>query len=233
MSAIILAGGLGTRLRRAVADRPKAMAVVGGRPFLAYLLEQLEAAGTRRVILCTGHMAETIRATFKNNFGTMTLTYSHEAMPMGTGGALPLAAVHDEGERYLVMNGDSYCRADLRGFVASHEERRAAASLLMTDVADGSRFGRVRCAEDGSMLSFEEKKEGAGRVRINAGVYMIERRVIEDIPCGEAVSLEREIFPKWIGRGLYGHVASGPFIDIGTPESYAEAEHFFAREKAA
>lgn len=233
MSAMILAGGLGSRLRPVVSDRAKGVALVGGRAFLGYVLEQIEAAGIGRVILCTGHMGGQVRKTFGERFGGMALSYSQEDRPMGTGGALALAAARHEGERFLVMNGDSYCRADLVRFMGTHETRQAMASILLTEVADGSRFGRVRCDDGGSILSFEEKKQGCGGARINAGVYVIERTVLERIPRDVAVSLEREVFPMWVGLGLYGHMAAGPFIDIGTPQSYAQAEQFFAREKAA
>jgi NDP-sugar pyrophosphorylase family protein len=232
-TAIILAGGLGMRLRAAVADRPKVLAAVAGRPFLAYLLEQIEAAGILRAILCTGYRGEQVRAAFGPRFGRISLEYSQEAEPRGTGGALALAAGLCQSDQVLAMNGDSYCRADLAVFASTHGRQKAKASLLLTQVEEGSRFGRVCLGAEGAILNFEEKGGAGGPACINAGIYLIQRPLLDSIPTGRAISLEREVFPQWMGRGLFGQIVPGPFLDIGTPESYARAERFLAGEKAA
>jgi D-glycero-alpha-D-manno-heptose 1-phosphate guanylyltransferase len=229
-TAAILAGGLGTRLRSVVADRPKVLAEVRGCPFLTYLLEQLMAAGVREVVLCTGYLGEQVRETFDNAYGSLNLTYSQELSSLGTAGALRLALPHLQSDSILVMNGDSFCEANLGNFWAWHRQQEAEATLLLTQVPDTRRYGRVQIDTDGQLLSFEEKGNSHGAGWINAGIYLIKRQLLLTIPEHQAVSLEREVFPQWIGRGLYGYCSEGKFLDIGTPESYAIAERFFAPE---
>lgn len=223
---IILAGGLGTRLKRVVGDRPKPLAAVGGRPFVCYLLDSLASAGLREVILCSGHLGEVLRATLGERHGDMRLGYSHETKPLGTGGAVARAFGLIHGDEALVLNGDSYCQADLAGFWAGHQKRRAAGSILAARVEEAGRFGRLRLGEDEAVLGFEEKGQG-GPGWINAGVYLLHRQIFTGVAGDASVSLEKEIFPRWAGRGLWGQRSGGRFIDIGTPASYAQAEAFF------
>jgi NDP-sugar pyrophosphorylase family protein len=226
--AAILAGGLGTRLRPVVADRPKALAEVRGRSFLAYLLDQLTEAGARRVVLCTGHLGKQVQAEFGQSYGPLRLAYSQEATPLGTAGALRLALPLLNSSAVLVMNGDSLCDVDLSAFWSWHRERGAKASLVLTKVPDTSRYGRVNVSQNGDVLRFDEKGRECGPGWINAGIYLIARPLIEATPANRAVSLEREMFPAWVGQGLYGYQTRGRFLDIGTPEAYAMAEQFFA-----
>jgi NDP-sugar pyrophosphorylase family protein len=226
-TAAILAGGLGTRLRGVVADRPKVLAEVRGRPFLAFLLDQLRAAGVGRAVLCTGYRGEQVRAAFGDRHGSLDLAYSQEPLPLGTGGALRRALPLLPSDPILVLNGDSFCDADLEGFWNWHLSQRAAASLLLVRVPDTARYGRVQVQEDGRVLRFEEKADAGGPGWINAGIYLLRRSLVLEVPQGCTVSLERELFPAWIGRGLCGHASAGRFLDIGTPESYALAEQFF------
>ena len=228
LTAVVLAGGLGTRLRAAVSDRPKVMAEIHGRPFLSFLLDQLFAAGVRRVVLCTGYRGEQVSSFFGESYGSLRLTYSREASPLGTGGALRLALTHLDSDPVLVLNGDSFCEADLAAFAGWHRARGAGASLLLAEVPNTERFGRVKTDPEGLVVEFEEKGGWAGAGLINAGVYLLGRRVIEEIPEGAAVSIEREVFPAHVGRDLYGYPGGGRFLDIGTPESFAAAEKFFS-----
>jgi len=227
MTAVILAGGLGTRLRTVVADRPKVMAEVHGRPFICYLLNQLTVAGIRRIVLCTGYMAETVRALLGDRYNGAELLYSVESKPLGTGGALRLALPLLTSDPVLVMNGDSFCAVELRQFAAEHSRRRAAASLALAEVTDISRYGAVTTAPNGAVTSFEEKGAREGKGLINAGIYLLARDRIAAIPPDEMISLERDIFPGLIGSGLYGSAQSGKFIDIGVPEDYRAATAFF------
>lgn len=224
--AVILAGGLGTRLRSAVPDRPKCLAPINGRPFLAWLLDYLSDAGVRRAVLCTGYLGAMVQEAFGSRYGQLSLWYSQEPAPLGTGGALRAALDQTEASTWLVLNGDSLCRADLAAFLQRHRAQASQLSLLLTHVPDTGRFGRVVCDAAGRIVRFVEKGHEAGPGWINAGVYLIERRVIESIPPQQAVSLEREVFPRWIGCGLYGHCAAGEFLDIGTPESFASAGEY-------
>lgn len=233
MTAAILAGGLGTRLRSAVADRPKVLAEVRGRPFLAYLLDQLADAGVRNVALCTGYLGEQVQALFGDSYGGLRLVYSQESSPLGTAGALRLGLPLFKSDPVLVMNGDSFCDADLRVFWAWHQVRDANATLFLTEVPNTGRYGQVYVDANGLVLSFDEKNRSDGPGWINAGIYLINRNLLLTIPAGRAVSLEQDMFPAWIGRGLHGYQGKGRFIDIGTPETYKTTEQFFAPEASA
>jgi D-glycero-alpha-D-manno-heptose 1-phosphate guanylyltransferase len=234
----ILAGGLGTRLRSVVSDRPKVLAEVQGQPFLAHLLDQLVEAGLERVVLLTGYRGEQVQKTFGDRYRSLSLDYSIESEPLGTAGALrwalpklfPAAARKYASESVLVLNGDSYCRADLREVRAFHKKSRADGSLVLAQVADTSRFGKVETASNHRLLRFVEKQEAGGPGAINAGIYLLDRALVEEIPEGRAVSIEREMFPNWLReRKMLGFACDGAFLDIGTPESYQAAEEFFAR----
>ena len=227
-TAAILAGGMGTRLRQVVSDRPKPLADVDGRPFLFWQLEWLAAAGLRRVVLCTGFQGELVRQALGDRFQSLELAYSHEPAPLGTGGALRLALPLVEGTTLLALNGDSYCPAALSEFFAAHVASGLPASILLSRVDDVSRYGAVTVAEDGRLARFEEKGAAAGAGWINAGVYLFNTALLTEIPAGRSVSLEREMFPAWLARGLHGHQTNAPFLDIGTPESYARASEFLA-----
>jgi len=232
VTAAILAGGLGTRLHSIFPGRPKVLAKVQGRPFLAYLLDQLVDAGLTYVVLCTGYLGEQVKAEFGDSYNTLYLSYSQEYSPMGTGGALRLALPLFKSDSILVMNGDSFFDADLRTFWAWHCARGAEASLLLTRVRDTRQYGRVHVDYDGRVINFNEKGDYEGSGWISVGIYLSEQRLISTIPEKRSVSLEKEMFPAWIGRGLYGYQINGRFLDIGTPEAYAAAEQFFTRETA-
>ena len=229
VTALILAGGLGTRLHRVVSDRSKTVATVSGRPFLAYLLDQLTAAGVRHVVLCTGHLAASVRRGFGESYGTARIEYSQESTPLGTAGALRLALPLSRSDVVLVMNGDSYCEADLREMWRAHRLSEADGTILLTEAPDTRRYGRVQVNDDGYVARFEEKASHAGRGWVNAGVYLLSTKLVMTIrPFGES-SLEREMLPAWAGRGLRAYRTRGRFLDIGTPESYERAEHFFTK----
>jgi len=230
-TAVILAGGLGTRLRSVVADRPKVMAEVHGKPFLAYLLEQVAGAGLRQVVLCVGYAAEQIRAAFGDTFAGMELTYSQESARSDTAGALRLALPQFRSDSILAMNGDSFCDVNLRDLWAWHRLHPAQGTLVLVEMPNAARYGRVSVTPDGKITGFEEKKSDPAGGWINAGLYLLERTLIEKIPAGRAVSLEKEIFPAWIDQGLAGYPSTGRFLDIGTPEAYAAAADFFAPQE--
>lgn len=223
----ILCGGLGTRLRSAVADRPKALAEVAGRPFLAWLLDLLDTHGFQRVVLCTGYQAEQIEAEFGAVYKRLRLQYSREPSLVGTGGALRHALPLFRSSSVLVVNGDSYCHADLASFWRGHIAAHADSSMVLTYVEDSSRFGSVQLDDKGHVAAFKEKAACAGPGWINAGIYLASRALLQAIPQDTVCSLEREIFPMWIKLGLRGVKSEGPFIDIGTPESYASANRLF------
>jgi len=233
VTAVVLAGGLGTRLRSVLADCPKILAPVNGKPFLAYLLEHLANQGLRDVVLCVGYRNEQVQAAFGRSYAGLRIAYSCENAPLGTAGALRLALPMLKSDPVLVLNGDSFCRPDLPSFFRWRQAHGAAAALLLTRVPDTRRYGRVQVDDAGLIRAFEEKGEHDGPGWINAGVYLLSRPLLAEIPERTAVSLERESFPAWLGRGLYGCPSESPFLDIGTPSSYAAAEEFLAAERRA
>lgn len=228
LTAVVLAGGLGTRLRASVSDRPKVLAEVLGRPFLAFLLDQLVDAGLRRIVLCTGYMGELVEQAFGERYRDAELVYSREEAPLGTGGALRLALPKLGSDPALVLNGDSYCDVDLVALRRWQVEKNAHSALTLTEVPDTSRYGRVDLDAEQALTRFQEKGDVRGSGFINAGVYLLSERVLESIPAEGPVSLEREVLPNWIGEGLYGFPTQGRFLDIGTPQSYTAAARFFA-----
>ena len=228
---LILVGGKGTRLRKVVNDRPKPMAIVAGRPFLEWLLLMLRSQGISRVVLCTGYMGQVIETYFGNgNKIGMDIVYAYESVPLGTAGAIRNALNKTNSERLLVMNGDSYCGLDIDHFRQEHLRVGARVSLWTVTVDDCSRYGAVEISGKNAVLAFREKTQNKQSGLINAGIYLFEREVIAAIPLGQIVSLETQVFPSLIGQGLYAVAGGKSFIDIGTPESYDEAQLFF-REK--
>ncbi len=232
VDVVILAGGLGSRLAALPGDVPKPMRSVDGRPFLEHLFDQVRAAGATRAVLCLGHQSGHFETRFRRVPPEgLQLRISTERTPLGTGGGLRNALPLLSKASVLVMNGDSYADTDFRLLLARHRAARARATILVTRVPDASRFGRVQFGPSGEVTGFAEK-EAPGPGFISAGVYVLERAAVEAIPPGRAVSLEREVFPSLVGAGLHAHAAFFPFVDIGTPESYREADTFFRKRRA-
>jgi len=232
ITAVILAGGLGTRLRSVVSDRPKVLADIKGRPFMTYLLDQVVSAGIRSVVLCTGHQGDQVKASLGHSYRTLELIYSQETSPLDTGGALRQALPLIQSDPVLVLNGDSFFDLNLPGFIQWHEAREARATLALVHMTETKRYGRVDLGADGEVVRFNEKGAEGGAGFINAGIYLLARSIIQSIPKEGPISLERDLFPAWIGHGLYGYQGEGRFLDIGTPESYAVAEKFFTLGRA-
>jgi len=237
IDAFVLAGGLGTRLSKAVPGLQKVVAPVAGRSILAQVLDQLADAGIGRAVVGVGHLAGQVRASLGESHGPMALAYSEEAEPLGTAGALRHARDLLGSDPVLVLNGDSYVEANLAAFLAWHRARSAAASILLTTVSDPSRYGTVEADPVGRVVAFREKAPAdpahavgkrSAAAWISAGVYLLGRSVIEGLPQRAPYSLERDVFPSLVGAGLHAYRGGGRFIDIGTPEAYAEAQGFFA-----
>ena len=232
ISVAILAGGLGTRLRSVVADRPKVVAEVGGVPFLRYLFTQIRTAGFSDAVLCTGHLSQQVHDLFGASADGLRLAYSEESTPLGTGGAIAHARGKLRSDPVLVMNGDSYCETPLGDFVEWWNSRKEQVCLLLVEVPDASRFGTVELDENGKVISFNEKGRG-GSGLVNAGIYLFRKSALDGLPSGVNCSLEREIFPKLAANGqIAGFTArAARFIDIGTPESYSAAAGFFSTDE--
>lgn len=226
ISAVILAGGLGTRLRPVLGDLPKVLAPVGGRPFITYILDQLMEAGFDQTLLCLGFQAELIQEALGGQYKDLKLEYSIEPEVLGTGGAVRYALPKIEQEEVLILNGDSYVEGALCEF--DKEGNRDAEGIGAVKVADSSRYGSLEWDESGRVVRFAEKKEEPLSGWINAGIYRLKRKTIERISSFQNVSLERNIFPPLVReRCLHAFPLTGNFLDIGTPESLAQAEEFF------
>jgi NDP-sugar pyrophosphorylase family protein len=221
MQAVVLAGGLGTRLQPVVNDRPKPMAPIGDRPFLEYLLLQLKKHGFDDVVICTAHRGDMIRQHFGggDRWG-LRLRYTHEPELLGTAGAIKLASSIIGNHPFLAMNGDSFFDIDLRALIQHHERRAASATLALAEVDRAGRYGTVEIDGRGTISAFREKDPRATTGLINAGIYVFSPCVVPLIPADRAVSLEREIFPRLIGEGFFGQAYRAWFVDIGVPEDY-------------
>ena len=224
---IILAGGLGTRLAGVLPNLPKTLAPVGGRPFITFLLDQLVDAGFEQVTLCIGYKADQVRAALGAIYRTLAIRYCEERELLGTGGAIRLAAETISAPRYLVLNGDSYCRASLRAFLQWQEGRAEPVGMIVVQVANAERYGRVDVDASQRVRKFREKDGVRIPGLINAGVYSIPAALVGQIALDRPFSLEREAFPEWLDFGIAAYHSMGPFIDIGTPESFRGATAWF------
>lgn len=233
ISAVILAGGLGTRLKSTVGDRPKPLAQINGRPFLDYQVAQLARAGISDVLICVGYEAQAIVDMMGASAHGASLRYLRDWPLRGTGGAVGAATAAINSATVLVLNGDSYSNADLAAFAGSHAGNpKAQCTMLLTEREDRADFGGVSLGENGQITEFMEKQPDIGPGYVNAGAYLFDRVALTEVPADRVVSLEREVLPGLIGKGLFGWADPAAFIDIGTPESYFRA-HAFLRDGAA
>jgi len=228
MKAVILAGGLGLRLREVVHNKPKSMASVRGRPFLQYQIEQLREYGVDEIILCVAYLAHQIKAYFKEgrDFG-VDIEYAIEKRPLGTGGALKNAQKYLKENTFLVLNGDTYVNIDLFDFMHYHRDKRSKGTIALARVDKPEEYGTVLLDDSQRIREFLEKSKTQGAYGIiNAGVYLLEPEVLDYISPGKKISLEKEIFPELLRRNLplFGYLTSGYFVDIGTPEGYARIQ---------
>ncbi len=231
--AFVLCGGLGTRLRAVLRDRPKSMAPVAGVPFLQILLARLHAQGIREVILGTGYLAEQIEEHFGDGhtFG-LTITYSRESAPLGTGGALKLAE-QQLSDPVLILNGDSFVEWELTSLLDKFDATNSDLVMALQVVPEVSRYGSVTLAEDGRIADFVEKGVRTGPGLINAGVYLLCKTILADLPNEKPVSLERDVFPQLLQSSVYGVVSEGHFIDIGVPEDLERAQTLLASARSS
>ena len=230
ITAVVICGGLGTRLRSRVSEKPKVLAPVQGRPFLSFLLDQISSFGIEDVVLCAGYMGDQVQAEFGDSYGDISLVYSQETALLGTGGALRLAGPLIQSDMALVMNGDSFCDVDMEDLKAWHHEHNADLSMVLVRVPDVREFGSVEVSDIGRVVKFAEKQEGMDvevKGWINAGIYLLKRSLLQTIRENAPVSLERDVFPYWLGLGFYGFKSDARFLDIGTPQSYLKAEKLF------
>jgi mannose-1-phosphate guanylyltransferase len=228
MQAIVLVGGEGTRLRPLTSDVPKPAVTLVDRPFLAYAIEWLATHGVTEVVLACGFLPDVLRAALagEEERAGVEITYVAEPEPLGTAGAIRFAA-DSLGERledrFLALNGDVLADLDLSALVRAHGERGARATIGLHPVEDSSAYGLVSCDAEGRVLEFVEKTGEPLPGEINAGAYVLDRSVLDLVPAGQAVSIEREVFPRLVGDGLSGLLLEGYWMDIGTPDRYLQA----------
>ena len=223
--AVLLVGGMGTRLRAVVPSQPKPLASVGDRPFLELLVRQLQHQGIHRLVLSTGHLAGQIESQFGDGRSLgVEIRYSRESQPLGTAGAVKLARGYlQEAADFLVMNGDSFLEIDFRQLLRFHREHGGLVSMAVRRVQNAQRYGTVQVDAAGRVISFAEKTGSDAPGLVNAGVYVFNRGIFDYIPEGPA-SLETDVFPRLLAHGVYALEQHGMFIDIGTPEDYARAQ---------
>lgn len=226
MDAIVLAGGLGTRLRGVVDDLPKPMASVCGRPFLAFVLDQLADGGFTTVALATGYRHDAIRSYFGADYRGLALRYSVESEPLGTGGAIRLACGNIAGHDVFVLNGDTYLELDFRAMLAAHAGAAAELTVAIRQVPDVARYGTLELSDDRVQAFLEKGRSGAGW--INAGTYILGPKARARLRPHGAFSFEQDLLvPETSSIRPLAFRSSGRFIDIGTPEDYARAQTLF------
>jgi D-glycero-alpha-D-manno-heptose 1-phosphate guanylyltransferase len=235
-TAIILAGGMGTRLSSVVPDRPKPLAPVNGRPFLEHQMDYWIAQGIERFILSVGFKRDQIIGHFGSRYRGCEVRYAEEDAPLGTGGGMLLAAqqLAEEGP-FLVLNGDTFFEVGLRSLADFHAAKGAALSVALFEVAANDRYMGVQLRDDASIVSFRSEP-GASQLA-NGGVYLMERTLFDALPWqpGQSLSLETDFFEHLLasGRKLYGMVCHGRFIDIGVPNDYFRASDVIITNQGA
>jgi mannose-1-phosphate guanylyltransferase len=227
VQAIVLVGGKGTRLRPLTDSVPKPALTLVDRPFLAYMIEWLAAHGVSEVVLACGYRPDVLRDSLGDGERAgARIRYVEEPEPRGTAGAIRFAAEElgeDLEDRFLALNGDVLTDLDLTALLRLHEKREARATLGLYPVEDSAAYGLVGTGPDGEVLEFLEKTGREVPGEINAGTYVLQRSVLDLIPPGEEVSIERDVFPRLAGDGLYGLALEGYWMDIGTPERYLQS----------
>ena len=230
LKALILAGGFGTRLRPLSCSRPKLMFPIANRPILEWTLEGLKKCGVDEVILAVNYMADVLEKHFGNSRRGLKISYSKEVKPLGTGGPIKEAEEQlvEEGDKepFLVLNGDIISSIDYTALYQAHVNSGAEITISLHQVEDPSRYGVVEITDNERILRFIEKPPPGSEPSnlINAGVYVINPSVLNKIPKGKKISIEREVFPRLATSGLlYGYQFEGFWFDIGVPDDYLNA----------
>jgi mannose-1-phosphate guanylyltransferase len=227
LKAIILAGGVATRLRPLSCTRPKLLFPLLNKPLLDHTLERLAETGVNRVTLAVKFMADSFMKRYGESTNGMTISYSKEKIPMRTGGAIKYAEeLIGHEDQFLVLNGDIFTTIDYTELIRKHKKNQAVATIALYRIKDPSRYGTVKLTDDNRITQFVEKAPlgKAPSNLINAGVYVLDPEIFDYIPVGRPVSIEREVFPKLAQQGkLFGHTFTDVWIDIGKPEDYLRA----------
>lgn len=229
IDVLLLCGGKGERLKGLVKDRPKPMADIKGRPFLDILINYILNFGFLRIILCLGYKGEIVSQYYNEKSRFFNILFSQESKPLGTAGAIKNAEHLIESNPFLVMNGDSFCPLDLFELINFHNEKKAAFTMALVKSVGDKDYGVVGVDESQKIISFNEKVKIKNNGFVNAGIYLLEKKIFDLIETGTKLSLEYDIFPRILSERFYGYITKEKLIDIGTPERYAKAKKMFKR----
>ena len=225
IDVVILCGGFGKRLQNVVKDIPKPMAKIKSRPFLDILIDFIASYGFKRFILCTGYKADVIERYYSQRYNNLIIEFSREEKPLGTGGAIKNAENYIKSDQFLVANGDSFCKINLKEFIDFHLKKNALISIAVTNTDICDDYGVITINNLQQIVEFDEKVKGYKNHLINAGFYLLQREVFSLMPKKNNFSIERDFFPKIIKRNLYAFETQESLIDIGTPERYEKAKY--------
>ncbi len=229
--AIVLAGGMGTRLKEVVADIPKPMADINGKPFLQYLINYLSKNDIKHVILSIGYKSELIKEYFGNGNKSVKISYAIEETPLGTGGGILLAMKQTTTRHIFIVNGDTLFNVKLQELAHFHQQKSAALSVALRRMKDGSRYGSVITNRSNKIIAFNEKKEGTENVLINGGTYLIDKQLFLNNNFPNKFSFEKDFLEKdFRSLDFYGFEFNDYFIDIGLPSTYFQAQNDFLNE---
>lgn len=224
-TAIILCGGFGTRLRSVVSDLPKSLALINGRHFIFYVLDQLNKSGVTTVILSTHYMWWKFSELLGNEYNGMTILYSREEFPLGTGGAIKKSLELTTDKEVLVMNGDDWLDIDFNKLYNFYYKNNYSGIIAAKNMKDASRYGTILLSVKDKIIGFKEKEENTTGF-ISTGIYILNEKLFYYFPLRSSFSIEYDCFPHWVKYGLGAYTTNAKFIDIGTPESYLEAQTY-------
>ena len=232
MDAIILAGGFGTRLKTLFPDIPKPLVKINKTPFLDIILHNLlKQQIINRIILSLGYKAQLIIDHINTYFSSYPIDYSIEDSPLGTGGAIKKALKKTKSQDVLVLNGDTFVIFSLEKMVEQHKDKKADITIAYTEVINASRYGQLILEKHSDRISeFKEKDKKEKKGYINAGIYLMKKNIEEKFPKKSAFSIEKNFFPKILKKNIFGYFVQNSFIDIGTIESYHNAQNFFKKK---
>jgi D-glycero-alpha-D-manno-heptose 1-phosphate guanylyltransferase len=226
--AIVLAGGLGTRLKDVIQDLPKPMAPVAGKPFLKFVLDYLLEQQVKHCVLAVGHKREAIINYFGGLYKELRISYSKEDEPLGTGGGIKQAFEKIKGDRCFVLNGDTFFKVDMQQMAQFHIERKASLTVALKPMINFDRYGTVEFDETGKVTAFREKKH-VREGYINGGVYVMEKNFFPK-RLKAKFSFEKDVLEEEVAKGkIYCMLSPTYFIDIGIPDDYDKAKNDFAR----
>ncbi len=230
IDVLILCGGMGKRLKKISGPLPKPMVKINERPFLDIIINYLAGFGFKRFILGTGYRGDIIDDYYtKKPKKGLNILFSREKTPLDTGGAVKNAGRLIKSKFFFVLNGDSFCKFNPFKFMSFHKKKKALVSILLRKESKGSDYGEIKIDSYSRILSFNEKNRKVNKCLINAGVYIFDAKIFKLMPLSSKFSLERNLFPKLSGGGIFGYKNSGSFIDIGTPERYLKAKKYLVK----